>query len=230
MQLPILYGKSTLGKIKMWSAEVIQNSDGTATLRIQHGYDDGKKQTDDRVIQSGKNIGKINETTPYEQALSEARSDFNKKKDEGYAEKVEDIKEESSGFFLPMLAKVWKDAKHNAVFPAYTQPKLDGCLDADTIVEFEDGSSEKISNVIDKKLNKKIKCFNIETGEVEFKTILNWMKNLEDINDPGTEWYEIELDSGLTIKLTGNHRVWVANLGCYRRADELDGTEELLID
>ena len=43
MQLPILYGKSTLGKIKMWSAEVIQNSDGTATLRIQHGYDDGKK-------------------------------------------------------------------------------------------------------------------------------------------------------------------------------------------
>ena len=130
MQLPILYGKSTLGKIKMWSAEVIQNSDGTSTLRIQHGYDDGKKQTDDRVVQSGKNIGKINETTPYEQALSEARSDFNKKKDEGYAEKVEDIKDESSGFFLPMLAHKWSDHSGKIKYPAAIQPKFDGfrCL------------------------------------------------------------------------------------------------------
>ena len=230
MQLPTLYGKSTLGKIKVWKAEVIQHSEEESIIRIEHGYSDGKKQEDTRSVTSGKNIGKANETTPYQQACSEARSDFNKKRDEGYAEKVEDIKEESSGFYLPMLAKVWKDAKHNAVFPAYTQPKLDGCLDADTIVELEDGRSEKISNVVDKKLNKKIKCFNIETGEVEFKPILNWMKNLEDINDSSTEWYEIELDSGLTIKLTGNHRVWVANLGCYRRADELDGSEELLID
>jgi len=130
MQLPILYGKSTLGKIKMWSAEVIQNSDGTATLRIQHGYDDGKKQTDDRIIQSGKNIGKINETTPYEQALSEARSDLNKKRDEGYAEKVEDIKDESSGFFLPMLAHKWSDHSSKIKYKAALQNKLDGfrCL------------------------------------------------------------------------------------------------------
>lgn len=130
MQLPTLYGKSTLGKIKMWKAEVIKNNDGSATLSIIHGYDDGKKQTDERIIYSGKNIGKANETTTYEQACSEARSDFNKKRDEGYAESVEDIKEESSGFFLPMLAHKWSDHSSKIKYPAAVQPKFDGfrCL------------------------------------------------------------------------------------------------------
>lgn len=130
MQLPILYGKSTLGKIKMWAAEVITNDDGSATLCVQHGYEDGKKQTDERIIASGKNIGKANETTPYEQALSEAKSAFNKKKDEGYAESIDEIKSESSGFFLPMLAQKWQDHSAKIKFPAVIQPKYDGfrCL------------------------------------------------------------------------------------------------------
>jgi DNA ligase-1 len=130
MQLSTLYGKSTLGKIKMWSAEVIPNEDGSATLRVEHGYEDGKKQTDERVIASGKNLGKANETTPYEQALSEAKSAFNKKKDEGYAESVALIKDESLGFFLPMLAQKWQDHSGKIKFPAVIQPKYDGfrCL------------------------------------------------------------------------------------------------------
>jgi DNA ligase-1 len=130
MQLPTLYGKSTLGKIKVWKAEVIQRSEEESIIRIEHGYSDGKKQEDTRSVVSGKNIGKANETTPYQQACSEARSDFNKKKDEGYAEKIEDIKEESSGFFLPMLAHKWADHKDKIKYRAALQNKLDGfrCL------------------------------------------------------------------------------------------------------
>jgi len=130
MQLPILYGKSTLGKIKIWKAEVIKNNDEESVIRIEHGYSDGKKQEDTRPVTSGKNIGKANETTPYQQACSEARSDFNKKRDEGYAEKIEDIKEESSGFFLPMLAHKWADHSSKIKYPAAVQPKFDGfrCL------------------------------------------------------------------------------------------------------
>lgn len=130
MQLPILYGKSTLGKIKVWKAEVIQLSEEESIIRIEHGYSDGKKQEDVRSVTSGKNIGKANETTPYQQACSEARSDFNKKRDEGYAEGVEDIKEESSGFFLPMLAHKWADHKDKIKYKAALQNKLDGfrCL------------------------------------------------------------------------------------------------------
>ena len=130
MNFPILYGKSTTGKIKTWKAEVIKVSEEESLIRIEHGYSDGKKQEDVRSITTGKNLGKINETTPYEQACSEARSDFNKKKDECYAENVEDIKEESSGFFLPMLAHKWNDHSSKIKFPAVLEPKYDGfrCL------------------------------------------------------------------------------------------------------
>jgi len=130
MNFPILYGKSTTGKIKTWKAEVIKASEGESLIRIEHGYSDGKKQEDVRSVTSGKNLGKINETTPYQQAVSEAKSDFNKKCDEGYAENIEDIKEESSGFFLPMLAHKWNDHSSKIKFPAVLEPKFDGfrCL------------------------------------------------------------------------------------------------------
>ena len=129
-ELPTLYGRATTGKIKMWKATVRKLGDGTAYLEVEHGYLDGKKQLDSRMIEEGKNIGKANETTPYEQACSEARSVFNKKKDEGYAETIDDIKDESSGFFLPMLAQKWQDHAAKIKFPAVVQPKYDGfrCL------------------------------------------------------------------------------------------------------
>lgn len=100
MIFPTLYGRSTTGKIKQWNVSVDNLEDGSASITVIHGYSDGKKQQDYKVISSGKNIGKANETTPYEQACSEARSALNKKRDEGYSESEDSIKEESSGFFF----------------------------------------------------------------------------------------------------------------------------------
>jgi DNA ligase-1 len=128
--LPKLYGKSKTGKVKIWEASVFSLGDGTAYIKIEHGYEDGKKQIDTRPVEKGKNIGKANETTPYEQACLEARSVYNKKVDEGYAESVTEIKDKSSGLFLPMLAHKWQDHSSKIKFPAYIQPKYDGfrCL------------------------------------------------------------------------------------------------------
>jgi hypothetical protein len=108
--------------------------------------------------------------------------------------------------------------------------KLDGCLHASTMVEFEDGSKETISNVVANKIDKKIKSFNHKTGKVEYKKIKNYMKDLDDMNENNGEWYEITLVDGRTIKLTGNHRVWIPSLSCYRRVDEMDGGEDFLVD
>lgn len=126
MSFPTLYGRSESGKIKQWSVSVLRLGDGTSYITVEHGYEDGKKQQDQRCISEGKNIGKANETTPYAQAISEARSLWNKKKDEGYVEDKSSIPENDAGMFLPMLAqsydKHWKKIK----FPCWAQPKLDG--------------------------------------------------------------------------------------------------------
>jgi ATP-dependent DNA ligase len=113
-----LYAKASNNKVKVWSATVIDNM-----FYCTHGYLDGKKITDEKEIKS-KNIGRANETTPFEQACNDAQSKMNKKIDEGYMTNLDDVAETS--IELPMLALNFKDRSHDIVYPAYVSPKLDG--------------------------------------------------------------------------------------------------------
>lgn len=123
---PPLYAKSKKGKTKFWKISVMLQQDDTAKIHTVHGYLDGKKQTSEKHVTVGKNLGKSNETTPFEQACSEAQSKWNKQKDKGYAEDQHNIPDESDGYFLPMLAKDYTKSSQHITFPAYVQPKLDG--------------------------------------------------------------------------------------------------------
>lgn len=126
MNLPTLFGKSTNGKIKQWNISVLQMGDGTCYIETEHGYETGKKQLDQRYVGEGKNIGRANETTVYEQACSEARSAHSRKKDSGYVEDKAKIPKESDGLFLPMLAHSYDKHCKKIAFPCWVQPKLDG--------------------------------------------------------------------------------------------------------
>tara|TARA_B100000131_G_scaffold168442_1_gene162768 strand:- start:455 stop:1582 length:1128 start_codon:yes stop_codon:yes gene_type:complete len=126
MNLPTLYGRSTNGKIKEWNISVLQMGDGTCYIETEHGYEDGKKQLDQRYVGEGKNIGRANETTIYEQACSEARSAHSRKKDSGYVEDKDNIPSESDGMFLPMLAHRYDKHSAKINYPCWVQPKLDG--------------------------------------------------------------------------------------------------------
>lgn len=126
MKFSTLYGRSTSGKIKQWSVSVLKLADGTCYVETEHGYIDGKKQLDQRLVDSGKNIGRTNETTPYEQACSEAQSAYNRKVDEGYVEDKNNIPKASDGLFLPMLAQSYDKHHKKIKFPCWVQPKLDG--------------------------------------------------------------------------------------------------------
>jgi len=127
MKFDTLYGRSTSGKIKQWTVSVLKLADGTCYVETEHGYIDGKKQLDQRLVDSGKNIGRANETTVYEQACSEAQSAYNKKVDEGYYTSPSDIPKESEGMFLPMLAHRYDKHYKKIKYPCLVQPKLDGC-------------------------------------------------------------------------------------------------------
>jgi len=128
--LPKLYAKASTGKLKFWEVNVTgPDENGECQVNITHGYTDQDPenwQHSLRKIKKGKNIGRANETTPLEQACSEALSLWKKKKDKKY---VEDLSGESDKL-LPMLAHTFQKRKHNIVYPALTQPKLNGvrCL------------------------------------------------------------------------------------------------------
>lgn len=136
-----LFGIDKSGRTKSWEASVILNGDGTATATIAYGLLEGKKQTTTRHYTAGKNIGKSNETSPYEQAISETHSKWKDKiEKEGYnteqtashpplnsADEVA-IKSHPQQKILPMLAHVFdpSNPKNKIKFPCYVQPKLDG--------------------------------------------------------------------------------------------------------
>lgn len=125
-EFPVLFGNAKTGKTKKWIISVIQNSNGSAEIITQNGYIDGKMATSTRVIESGKNIGKSNETTAFQQACNEAEKKYQDKIDkEGYSTTVESI--ETPVF--PMLANKFdhaKKKKNDIIFPCFVQPKLDG--------------------------------------------------------------------------------------------------------
>jgi len=123
---PTLYGMSSTGKVLMWDISVSSNPfTGFGYITVKRGYLTGEKQENTEIIEEGKNIGKANETTPFEQAVSEAQSKWNKKKDKNY---TEEIPTESTvkPNLLPMLAHKFDKRKHNIKYPAMVQPKLNG--------------------------------------------------------------------------------------------------------
>lgn len=152
---PELQGEATTGKTKMWSIRVLER-DNAGIIETTHGYVDGKKQVNEKVISVGKNIGKKNETTPLQQAVSEAKASWIKKKESGYSPigvtttpiTVSDITkgvaavdldesegdEDDSGrgkgidkdVPSPMLAHDFLKRGKSIKFPCYTQRKYDG--------------------------------------------------------------------------------------------------------
>jgi len=124
---PKLYKKASTGKISEWEVFVEENNKGHGVINVVHGYIDGKHQHDKKTVDKGKNEGKANETTPLQQALSEAESKWKKQKDKGYVETVEETDEI---VYLPMLAQTFDKRGKHITYPCAVQRKFDGvrCL------------------------------------------------------------------------------------------------------
>jgi len=125
---PRLYAHSSTGKTKWWEISA-EGDDGPTFIEIRWGYEgqeEDKIQTTRRNVGTGKNLGHSNETSPFEQACSEAKALWKKKRDKKYTTSLG----AKSSILLPMLAHDFKKRGHNIEFPAFVQPKLNGvrCL------------------------------------------------------------------------------------------------------
>ena len=118
MNLPKLYKTDSKGKLRVWTATVLDSGLYTITA----GLVKGKKQHSQKQA-FPKNVGKANETTEYDQAVSECWSLFNKKIQSGYKKSINEAQERKT---LPMLAQSYDKCKHRLSWPLLTQPKLNG--------------------------------------------------------------------------------------------------------
>ena len=146
-EFPLLIGDSSTGKAKLWQIKVkVSASTPTSpqeparvVLSVTHGYKDGKMQVNEKIISTGKNIGRENETTPLQQAIQDARTQWLKKKDSGYTELHKDAesvvpeisvasrnKKTSTEVPSAMLAHDFNKHSSSMSFPCYIQRKYDG--------------------------------------------------------------------------------------------------------
>lgn len=107
--------------------------------------------------------------------------------------------------------------------PTFIQPndliqissKIHGCVAANTIINTNEGK-KTIKEIVDNKINVLIEAFDINTQQKVFVPIDDYYLKEND-----GDWYEIELENGQKIEITGNNPVWLPELNCYRRVDEL---------
>jgi hypothetical protein len=106
---------------------------------------------------------------------------------------------------------------------AFVTEKLDGCCDKDTILITEIGEMT-IREICETKYIGKVLSFDVENNQFEYDKIIN-----HSIKKNINNWFEIELENGLVIKLTSNHKVWLPKLNCYRMVSDLTEYDEIMI-
>lgn len=110
-----------------------------------------------------------------------------------------------------------KDAAYFAEFEAVM---VDECLHPDTLITMSDGSKKRICEV---KEGDWVKTTNDNTLQIEDRQVDFVYKNLSQ----GNQMFEIEMEDGSIIKITGNHKVKLSN-GIYKRVDELTDNDDIL--
>lgn len=193
-----LYARSSKGKVKYWHISV-QIYEGDPAMIIEHGYLDGKKQTDIKSIRSGKNLGKANATTAWDQAVSQAKSKWVSQKDKNYVESIDDIDNVAPNI-LPMCAQPYADRKHYITFPCFVQPKMNGvrCLTRkEEEIIYSSRGGKPVPTLVH--LNEYVNNFmsKILDGEVyihgeDFQTIVSLFKKIQDMTKELQYWiYDI---------------------------------------
>lgn len=120
---PVLYKLSSKSVKLRWEITARERSDGTADTLVKHGQDGGAIQATVVHVKTGKNLGKKNATTCYEQAIKDSQSKWNKQIDKGYSEGEAKHMEAT----MPMLAHPFEKYGHKVDWKhCYYQPKLDG--------------------------------------------------------------------------------------------------------
>jgi len=97
---------------------------------------------------------------------------------------------------------------------------VDECLHPDTEITLADNNKKKIKDI---QIGDLVKTVNEETGVIENKPVVKLHHNL----NKGQQMYEIEMDNGDILKITGNHKVKLID-GSWKKVEDLNEEDEIL--
>jgi hypothetical protein len=109
---------------------------------------------------------------------------------------------------------------HDVVSISY---KLHGCVSEDTIVDTLEYGKQTIKHIVDNNIVCKIKAYDVYTQEIVYVPIDDYYFKADD-----GDWYQITLEDGTKLEITSNNPVWLPELQCYRKAEELIIGDKLL--
>lgn len=103
--------------------------------------------------------------------------------------------------------------------------KIHGCVSENTIVNTKEFGDKTIGELVKNKIKCNIKAYDINNKQVVFVPIDDFYYKEND-----GDWYEIELENGIKLEITGNNPVWLSQLNCYRKVEQLLVGDVLLVD
>src|ERR1700722_19440930 len=122
IELATLYKKTSNGAIQFWEISVFMEGVSGIIFTRYGQYGTLSPQETRDVVSSGKNIGKKNETSAYQQAVLEASAKWEKQLKKGYVQNIEDAKSGKTdkvieGGVSPMLAHKFSEHAHKITYP-----------------------------------------------------------------------------------------------------------------
>lgn len=255
-----LYKKDVKNSIRVWEIKVTCSSSSDrhahATIHRKYGTIGGKLATSTRVINKGKNIGKINETSPLEQAVFEANSLITSALDSGYfrSPDAELDSTKKSFVFFPMLAQDFHKQAGKLKFPCYCQPKLDGIrlllgknLDGSMCINTRNGKPVSIDSFgcIASLASKHLSCGEFLDGEIYihgtgFQTLTSMFKNgstdleyhvydMYDVNRPSLTMSERLEEARRVITGCNNVKLILVDTGTITSHSDIDSMHERMV-
>lgn len=105
-------------------------------------------------------------------------------------------------------------------FKQFDAVGVDECLHPETKITMSNGDKKMIKDI---KIGDKIISYNEESKKKEITEVEYVYKNLSKKQ----QMYELEMDNGNIIKITGNHKILLLN-GLWKRVDELLEDDDIL--
>jgi hypothetical protein len=114
----------------------------------------------------------------------------------------------------PFIVSTWQSMyKQKELLKQFSILIVDECLHPETFITMGDGKTKPIKDVI---VGDIVTTINEETGKYENKPVVKLHSNLSKNN----QMYEVTLENGQSLKITGNHKVMLSS-GEWKKAEDL---------